>query len=187
MATRFCDGVDTRYADGALSSTTLRVAAHPQVVNIARVRWLGAWTLVVPCALLIAGALIGYPFSLDQPVALERLIGIVGASLIAAVTMLALRRVSDPGGVLVGASIVALTGGVWVISASGPEVFRGTVGALLDVVFRPVFGLARLTDPVEVTNTRFIVGYNGLADLCLVAIFSSGAVLVQRPRRWQAA
>jgi hypothetical protein len=34
-----------------------------------------------------------------------------------------------------------------------------------------------------VSNTRFIVGYNGLADLCLVAIFSSGAVLLGRPGR----
>src|SRR5262249_45418522 len=31
------------------------------------------------------------------------------------------------------------------------------------------------------TNTRFIVGYNGLADLCLVIIFCCGALLLERP------
>ena len=62
---------------------------------------------------------------------------------------------------LVGTALAALLAGVWVISASGPDVFRGTLGARLDVVFRPIFGLVHLTDPVEITNTRFIVGYNG--------------------------
>src|SRR5262249_50922281 len=71
----------------------------------------------------------------------------------------------------------------WVIAVTGPDVVRGTVGNLLQIVLRPLYGLARLTEPVELANTRFIVGYNGLADLCLVAIFCCGAVLLERPVR----
>ena len=83
---------------------------------------------------------------------------------------------------------MALLGGVWVIAATGPDAFRGIVGLGLQVALRPVFGLARVTDSVEVANTRFIVGYNGLADLCLVAIFGCGALLIARPRpRWAGA
>jgi hypothetical protein len=71
---------------------------------------------------------------------------------------------------------------VWVIAASGPDVFRGAVGGVLDLTFRPLFGRVQVTDSVAVANTRFIIGYNGLADLCLVAIFCCGAVLLGRPR-----
>ena len=159
------------------------MAAQSQIHGVARVRALGAWPIALPSALLVVGAVVGYPFSLDQRVALERLLGLIVASLLAAVATLALRRVDRPAAVLVGASLPALLGGVWVISASGPDVFRGTVGAMLDALFRPVFGLAKLADPVEISNTRFIVGYNGLADLCLVAIFGCGAVLWTRVRR----
>src|SRR5207237_6296646 len=87
-----------------------------------------------------------------------------------------------PNGLLIGASLTALVGGVWVIAVSGPDVFRGTVGTALDVVVRPLFWVVTLTDPIEILNTRFIVGYNGLADLCLVAIFGCGAVLLARAR-----
>src|SRR5258708_4315384 len=73
-------------------------------------------------------------------------------------------------------------GGLWVIAAAGPDVFRGPVGALLQLVFRPIFGLAQVTDPVEIANTRFIVGYNGLADLCAVAILCCAALLIDRPQ-----
>jgi O-antigen ligase len=137
--------------------------------------------LLLPCALLVVGALVAYPFSLDQPVALERLAGLIAASLLAIAATAGLRRVEQPTGVLLGTAAAALAASVWIISASGPDVFRGTLGALLDVVFRPVFGLVHLTDPVSVTNTRFIVGYNGLIDLSLVAIFACGALLLERP------
>jgi hypothetical protein len=94
-----------------------------------------------------------------------------------------LRRVDHPAPLLLGAASAALLGGIWVIAASGPEVFRGTVGQILSVLFRPLFGLAQVTDPVEVANTRFIVGYNGLADLCALAIFCCGALLIEA-RAW---
>jgi O-antigen ligase len=136
--------------------------------------------LLVPCGLLIAGAAVGYPFSLDQAVARERLMGLVVASLLATVACLALHRVERPRWPLVGAALAAWLAGLWVIAASGPDVFRGSVGLALQVVFRPIFGLAQVTEPVEFTNTRFIVGYNGLADLCLVAIFCCGALVVCR-------
>jgi hypothetical protein len=57
---------------------------------------------------------------------------------------------------------------------------------VLQVLFRPIFGLAQVTDPIEIANTRFIVGYNGLADLCVVAIFCLGALLLERPTRTRA-
>ena len=141
------------------------------------------WPLALPCALLIAGALIGYPASQDQPVALERLLGLVVGSAVAILTFWGLRRVRSPSAWLVGASVAAFIAALWLIAASGPDVFRGSVGVLLHAVFRPLFGLVQITDPVEVTNTRFIVGYNGLADVCLVAMFACGAILIGRPDR----
>jgi O-antigen ligase len=132
--------------------------------------------------LLIAGGGVGFLFTLDGNVAAERLLGLGATSLLAVIALFALRRVDQPATVLVAVSVVALLGGLWVIAASGPDAFRGSVGAGLQVVFRPVFGLARVTDSVDVANTRFIVGYNGLADLCLVAIFCCGAVLSARPQ-----
>jgi hypothetical protein len=78
---------------------------------------------------------------------------------------------------------LALLGGLWIIAATGQDVFRGAVGAVLTAIFRPIFGVVRVTDSVDVANTRFIVGYNGLADLCLIAIFGAGAVLVERSCR----
>jgi hypothetical protein len=125
----------------------------------------------------------GYAFSLDQRVALERLLGLATASLLALVACLGLRRVEHPTGLLIGTAVAGLFASFWVISASGADVFRGSVGERLDVIFRPVFGQVKLTDPVEITNTRFIVGYNGLIDLSLVVIFTTGAVLHERPRR----
>ena len=139
------------------------------------------WPLALPCALLVAGAALGYPFSLDHPVALERLLGISVAAAIAIATFFGLRRVRSPSAWLVGLSGAAGVAAIWLIAASGPDVFRGSAGMLLRAVFRPIFGLVQITDPVEVTNTRFIVGYNGLADVCLVAIFACGALLLQRP------
>jgi hypothetical protein len=93
-----------------------------------------------------------------------------------------LKGVERTAPVLMAAAITALLGGLWVIAATGPDVFRGPVGVMLQLLFRPIFGLAQVTDPIEIANTRFIVGYNGLADLCVVAIFCCGATLLDRPR-----
>src|SRR5690242_12980050 len=105
--------------------------------------------MLAPCGLLVIGAAIGYAFSLDQAVALERLLGLLVASLLAVFAYYGLRQVARCAPVLLGASVVALVVSVWVVAASGPEVFRGTLGSLLDVVFRPVFGVVHLTDDVS--------------------------------------
>ena len=134
----------------------------------------------------MAGALVGYAFTLDERVALERLVGLVAAAVVSAAAALGLQRVGRPEPVLMATAVTALLGGVWVIAATDPTlqaVLRGPIGNVLAPVVRPLMGIVRLGDAVEITNTRFIVGYNGLADLCLVAIFSSGAVLLGRPRR----
>ncbi|MGI9149129.1 MAG: O-antigen ligase family protein [Chloroflexota bacterium] len=146
-------------------------------------RWRALLPLLVPCALLLAGAGVGYFFTLDGAVAMERMLGLASTSLMAILAMLGLRRLERPVTWLLTGSAVAGLSGVWVIAATGPDVFRGPVGLALQTAFRPVFGLARVTDSVDVANTRFIVGYNGLADLCLVATFGCGAVLITRPRR----
>src|SRR5258708_5657173 len=104
------------------------------------VSWRDVWPLLVPGGLLVAGALVGYPFSLDAAVARERLLGLFVASAIAAGAALGLRRVERPRPWLVGAAVAAWLAGLWLVAASGPDVFRGTVGALLQVVFRPLFG-----------------------------------------------
>jgi hypothetical protein len=162
--------------------SSVSVASRPLAVSLASVSISGAWPLAVPCGFLIIGGFIGYASSLDQRVALERLLGLVAASVLAVFASIGLRRVERPTGLLLGAATVALLASVWVISASGPDVFRGALGERLDSLFRPIFGMVRLTDPVEITNTRFIVGYNGVIDLALIMIFCSGAVLVERPR-----
>jgi hypothetical protein len=125
-------------------------------------------------------------FTLDVAVARERLVGLVVASALAMLAMAFVPRVERPAALLVATAAAAFAGGVWVIAATGPDAFRGIVGRILQVIFQPVFGLVQLTDPVEVTNTRFIVGYNGLADLCLVTIFCCGALLAARPRQQMA-
>jgi O-antigen ligase len=159
-----------------------------RAVQVAHSSRQGYLPLLGPCGLLIVGGCVGYVFTLDAAVAAERLVGLVVASLLAALVMSGLKRVQHAEAPLVAASALALLGGVWVIAATGPDAFRGIVGLGLQVVLRPIFGLVHLTDAVEFTNTRFIVGYNGLADLCLVAIFCCGALLMAGPRpRWAGA
>jgi hypothetical protein len=165
-----------------LTTASVPVASRPRAVTSTGVSVQRAWPLIAPCGFLIVGALLSYAFSLDQRVALERLLGLVVASLLAIVASIGLRHVARPAGLLIGTAAVALLASVWVISASSPDVFRGALGERVDLIFRPVFGLVRLTDPVEITNTRFIVGYNGLIDLSLVMIFTSAAVVFERPR-----
>ncbi|MCA1645783.1 MAG: O-antigen ligase family protein [Chloroflexi bacterium] len=160
-----------------MSSVSVPLGRRSRATVVAGLSWREVWPVLAPSGLLVAGGLVGYPLSLDEAVARERLLGLVVASLLAVAACVWLRRVERPAPLLVGTTAAALLAGVWVISATGLEVFRGTVGTVLQLIFRPVFGLVKLTDPVEVTNTRFIVGYNGLADLCLVAIFCCGALL----------
>ena len=135
--------------------------------------------MLAPSVLLLLGSTIGFLGTLDPQVAQERLIGLIVAALLSVLAVYALQRTQP----LLTVAVLALLGGVWVIAATGPDVFRGPVGSVLSFVFRPLFGVVRVTDSVEVANTRFIVGYNGLADLCLVAIFSAGAMLLRGPRR----
>jgi len=135
--------------------------------------------LLLPGLLLLVGALVGLLGTLDSRVASERLIGLVSAAMLAVLAGLAVQR-TTPRRPLTGVAVLAMLGGLWIIAATGPDVFRGTVGTALTAVSRPIFGVVRVTDSVDIANTRFIVGYNGLADLCLVAIFSAGAVLLER-------
>jgi hypothetical protein len=129
---------------------------------------------------MLVGGAVGFAFTLDVPVARERLIGLAVASVLALAAIPLLRRIEHVSAILIGTIVVACLGGAWIIAATGPDVFRGTVGAPLQAVFRPLFYTLKLTDPIEVSNTRFIIGYNGLADLCLVAIFSAAALLLRR-------
>lgn len=138
-------------------------------------------TLVVPFALLVAGALVGLPFTLDAPVAWQRLIGLLAAGAIAVLVLPWLRRPGNAQRAFAVAIVLALGGGLWVIAAAGPDVFQGALGSRLQAVFAPLFWHVTLTVPVAVTNTWFIVGYNGLADLCLLAWFASLGWLVSRP------
>jgi O-antigen ligase len=171
-----------------LSSGTLQVATRLRGAQAAQWSWQGYMPLVVPCGLLVLGGTLGDFFTLNAAVAGERLLGLASTSLLVILAMLGMRRLARPAAWLVAAAASALVGGVWVIAATGQDAFRGTVGVGLQVVFRPVFGLARVMDSVDVANTRFIVGYNGLADLCLVAIFCCGGVLMAGPRpRWAGA
>lgn len=161
-----------------LSSTTAtgRLAARSTVARVGQSSSALLAPLAVPSLLMLAGALVGYACTLDRSIATERLVGLLGATLLAMLAVLLLRRAEQPAPLLLGVALVSLLGGVWTISAAGPDVFRGAVGSILLAFFRPVLGLAKLTDPVDVTNTRFIVGYNGLADLCLVTIFCCAAI-----------
>jgi O-Antigen ligase len=139
--------------------------------------------IALPGALLIAGALVGYLFTLDEPVARERLLGVVIGTGLALAAAFGLQQLERPEWVLIGAAALGGLGMVWIIAADEPSIFRGPLGAPLGSLFRPLYGTVQLTDPVAVTNTRFIVGYNGLADLCLLVIFACGALLVDQPTR----
>ncbi|TME37930.1 MAG: O-antigen ligase family protein, partial [Chloroflexi bacterium] len=162
---------------------TARVVVPARAIGLGQLDTQRALVLLTPCLLLVAGGLLGYPFALDEAVGRERLLGLILASALAITTTLGLTHLKRVDELLIAASIAALAAGGWVIAASGPDVFRGTVGNVLGPRFGPLYGLAQVTDSVAVTNTRFIVGYNGLADLCLVAIFGCGAVLLGHPKR----
>jgi O-antigen ligase len=167
-----------------LSSATFPLAARRTEARTSIVSRATIGLTAAPSVLLLLGALVGFLGTLDADVARERAFGLLGAGVLSVLAVVALQRTQSPARWLVGAAALALLGSVWIISATGADVFRGAVGAVLSLVFRPTFGLFHVTDPVDVANTRFIVGYNGLADLCLVAIFGAGAVLLERPARW---
>src|SRR5689334_21267919 len=90
--------------------------------------WRDVAFVAVPCALMLLGAGIGYAFTLNVPVARERLIGLAIAAALAIASVAALRHVSNAARVLLPVVVVSLLGGVWIIAASGQDVFRGTVG-----------------------------------------------------------
>src|SRR5258708_38581341 len=66
------------------------------------VSWRDGWPLLVPGGPLVAGAVVGYPFSLDAAVARERLLGLIVVSLFGAGAAVLLRRVQRPRGWLIG-------------------------------------------------------------------------------------
>src|SRR5262249_13844878 len=112
---------------GALQRATPRSALRIGVVNVPTV---GA--LLVPSLLLLLGSVVGYFAMLDRGVAQERLTGIALAALLSVLAVGALQRPPPLGAV----AMLALLGGVRVIAATGPEVFRGPVGYVLTSVFR---------------------------------------------------
>ena len=129
--------------------------------------------LALPSALLVAGGLVGDAFTLNEPIARERLVGLCAAAGVSLAAMPLFERVQRAALVLVPTAVLGVTGMLLIAAIDSPQpLFRGPIGAPLDAVFRPGFGTIRLSDPVQVTNTRFIVGYNGLADLCLLVIFA---------------
>jgi O-antigen ligase len=155
--------------------------ARPHAPHVSVERLAVVSAVLAPSVLLFVGAAVGYAFTLNERVALERLVGLALGAVVSCVAALTLRRIKRPGPLLVATAIVVLLGGLWVIAATDPavqNVLRGPVGSLLLLVLGPLVGLVQLTDPVDLTNTRFIVGYNGLADLALIAIFCGGSVLV---------
>src|SRR5207253_718617 len=121
------------------------------------------WPVCLPLALLLAGALLGLPWTLDAPVARERLWGILAAGLLAPLAALGVQRLERPAAVLLAASALAAFGALFVIAASGPDAFVGPLSGPLLRLFAPLFGQVQLSEPVQLTDTRFIVGYNGLA------------------------
>ena len=81
------------------TGATLHVAVRPREVGAGAVRLkaAGLWPLAAPCGFLIAGAVIGYLFSLDRSVALERLVGLVAATVLSIVVTSGLRRIDTSG------------------------------------------------------------------------------------------
>ena len=113
--------------------------------------WQALVPVGLPCGLMIAGAAIGYPFSLDPTVANERLIGLVLASLLAVSASVGLRQLERSTPLLVGAACLALLGGVWVICGDRADMFGGTVGES----WRPIFfGPSSAWSPVTDSGRR---------------------------------
>src|SRR6185436_17393293 len=91
-----CAGGDMRpfwYNLADLSSVSLPLGLRSRVTVVAGLGWRDALPLLAPCVLLVMGALVGYPFSLDRAVARERLLGLVIITLVAAAAWVGLRRV----------------------------------------------------------------------------------------------
>jgi len=154
--------------------STLRATASP---------WRSAPPLVVPVVLLLAGGLVGLPSTLNAVVAWQRLLGLVVAGVSATLALVLLPRARHAAPVLSGGALAAAAGGLWVVAASGPDAFHGLFADPLKALFGRLFWTVQLTQPVAETNTWFIVGYNGLADLCLVVLFACLGILLGRPSR----
>lgn len=139
--------------------------------------------LLWPCVLLLVGAAIGFPFALEPDGARERLVGITLDTLLGVVVLLGLRRAPDQllPRALICCGAVSLLGCIWIAAAAGADTFRGPVGHILQLLLQPVFGRVVISDSIGIGNTRFIIGYNGVADLCLVALWATSAALWMRP------
>src|SRR3712207_6363503 len=90
-----------------------------------RLAWMGVLPVVVPTQFLLIGSAVGMLGTLDSRVAMERLIGILVADVLATLGVLGLARANERvlrASLLAGA-VVALLAGAWVIAASGPSVF----------------------------------------------------------------
>lgn len=140
--------------------------------------------LAFPFGLLIVGSAIGFPFALTQRVAVERLGGVALAALLSCAALAWLRG-APPGRTrlaLTALVAVSVAGAAWIVLLD-PLVFRGPLGAVLNRALAPVLGAVPQTEQIDVVNTRFIAGYNGMADLCLAVLFGAAGIALATPGR----
>lgn len=179
-----------RQATTALVCATLAAAetpAPPRSATPDSGRWALA-PLALGLLMLLVGSVVGLLFTLDTSVADQRLGGLALDAVVGLAVVPLLWRASDQALLvsLAAISLLTLPADVWIIAVSGPDLFRGILGGPLRLLTLPLQGRLALTAPVEYANTWFIVGYNGLADLCLLAVFSGVAICLARaPRRWR--
>src|SRR5436190_1290039 len=65
-----------------LSSATLRIAARSTAAHTSIVNWSLIGLTGAPSLLLLAGAAVGWPWTLDAAVAQERLLGLIGCAVL---------------------------------------------------------------------------------------------------------
>src|SRR5215472_10238754 len=130
-------GARPRPQASAMTSATLAAPARASASRVGVSPLSIALPLLAPSVLLLAGCLVGLLGTLNPRVAQERIIGVLLATLVSLLALGVLQR-AQKFEWLAGASLLA---SVWVIAASGPDVFRGPVGSMLNAVFKPLYGL----------------------------------------------
>lgn len=137
---------------------------------------LRASPLDAPLGLYLGSAAVGLALTTDWETATIRWWGLVG---IASVCLAWQQRAPDPRAARLAPWLVlsfGLAGAMAVLALSQGRVARGPLGQALAPVLDLFASVPSLTEPVMHTNTRYIVNYNGLADMTLLV--ATAAVLL---------